>query len=93
MPLIAPGLDSINQVPIHMLVGADDTHCSLDHARRIAAEIGNGTVRSIDVMDGFEHGTFGSATGEEYVNTILRVLAEDDNEKKMSNKPELIVIN
>ena len=29
-------------------------------------------------MEGFQHGTFGNATGEEYVNLILKLLAEDE---------------
>ena len=35
MPMISPGLDSIDTVPIHLIVGTDDTHCSLAHAERI----------------------------------------------------------
>ena len=31
-PLISPGLWSIDKVPIHMIVGTKDTHCTLEHA-------------------------------------------------------------
>jgi hypothetical protein len=31
-PLIDPGLDSIDKVPLHFIVGENDTHCSLEHA-------------------------------------------------------------
>ena len=81
MPLIAPGLDSIDSVPIHLLVGSDDTHCSLDHAYRIASEIGD-AVKSVDVVDGFSHGSFGSATNIEYVNMVLAALEADDTVSK-----------
>ena len=78
MPMISPGLDSIDTVPIHLVVGSDDTHCSLEHAQRIQSEIGP-AVRSLDTMDGFSHGTFGGATGQEYVDLILKLLAEDES--------------
>ena len=64
--MISPGLGSIDKVPIHLIVGEKDTHCSLEHAKRIESEIGS-AVRSLDVMPGFTHGSFGSATGKDYV--------------------------
>ena len=77
MPMISPGLDSIDSVPIHLLVGKDDTHCSLAHAKRIQSEIGP-AVRSLNAIAGFSHGTFGHATGQKYVDLVLSVLAADD---------------
>lgn len=77
MPMISPGLGSINTVPIHLIAGAEDTHCSYEHAQRIQSEIGP-AVRSLDSMPGFEHGTFGSATSEDYVNMVLKSLEADD---------------
>jgi predicted esterase len=46
-PMISPGLGSIDKVPIYMIVGSEDTHCSLDHAQRIAREIGP-AVKTLD---------------------------------------------
>lgn len=85
MPMISPGLDSIDTVPIHLVVGADDTHCSLEHAQRIQKEIGS-AVRSLDTMEGFSHGTFGSATEKEYVDLILKLLAEDESQADHANE-------
>lgn len=81
MPMISPGLDSIDTVPIHLIVGEDDTHCSLEHAWRIASEIGP-AVRSLDPVAGFSHGTFGNATGEDYVNLVLKRLQDADEPLK-----------
>ncbi len=78
MPMISPGLDSIDTVPIHLIVGEVDTHCSLDHAKRIQAEIGS-AVKSLDVMPGFSHGSFNGATGKDYVNTVIAALQADDS--------------
>ena len=67
--MINPGLSSITQVPIHLIVGTDDTHCSMEHAERIKNEIGS-AVKSISPMEGFSHGTFESATEKNYVDTV-----------------------
>lgn len=76
--MISPGLDSIDKVPIHLIVGERDTHCSPDHARRIQSEIGS-AVKSLDLVPGFGHGTFESATGKDYVQIVLNALAADDS--------------
>jgi len=55
-------------------VGTDDTHCSLAHAERIRSEIGS-AVRSLHTVEGFSHVSFDRATGEDYVNLVLSVLA------------------
>ena len=77
--MISPGLNSIDKVPIHLIVGENDTHCSLEHAKRIQSEIGP-AVRSLDVMPGFSHGTFASATSSEYVQLVLDALAAEDSQ-------------
>ena len=77
--MISPGLNSIDKVPIHLIVGENDTHCSLEHAKRIQSEIGP-AVRSLAVMPGFEHNTFGSATGKDYVQLVLDALAAEDSQ-------------
>lgn len=64
--MISPGLDSIDKVPIHLIVGENDTHCSLDHAKRIQSEIGS-AVKSLDVIPGFTHGSFAGHTDKDYV--------------------------
>ena len=69
MPMITPGLDSITQVPIHLIVGKADTHCSLEHAKRIKDEIGS-AVKNISTIDGATHGYFESATGKSYVDLV-----------------------
>ena len=74
MPLVSPGLDSISQVPIHLIVGTNDTHCSLDNAKRIKSEIG-AAVKSLSTVDGFTHGSFESATGQDYVDLVEAQLA------------------
>ena len=76
--MISPGLDSIDKVPLHFIVGGADTHCSLDHARRIQAEIGP-MAKSISIIDGATHGYFEGATGADYVNTVLEQLAADED--------------
>ena len=78
MPMINPGLDSITQVPIHLIVGKADTHCSLEHAERIKNEIGD-TVKNIATIDGATHGYFESATGQDYVDIVEAQLAADEN--------------
>lgn len=83
--MISPGLGSIDTVPIHLIVGTEDTHCSLEHAERIQSEIGP-AVRSLDTVAGFSHGSFGSATGKDYVDLVLRVLATDDNSPASSSE-------
>ena len=55
--LISPGLESINKVPIHLLVGENDQHCDLNHAKRIQSEIGT-AVKNLNVIPGFSHGSF-----------------------------------
>jgi len=76
--MISPGLGSIDKVPIHLIVGEADTHCSLDHAHRIRREIGSG-VKSLDIIPGFTHGSFEHATGKDYVNLVLNALAAEDH--------------
>ena len=76
--MVSPGLESIDKVPIHLIVGEKDMHCSLEHAQRIQSEIGS-AVRSLDVMPGYEHGTFGSGTDAEYVNLVLDALAANED--------------
>ena len=77
-PMVSPGLDSITKVPIHLIVGTKDTHCSLDHAKRIQSEIGD-AVKSLSPVEGFSHGSFESATGQDYVDLVEAQLAADDN--------------
>ena len=80
--MISPGLNSITQVPIHLIVGLDDTHCSLEHAKRIKDEIG-GAVKNIETIPGATHGYFESATGKDYVDVVFAQLAADDNKVYM----------
>ena len=75
--MVSPGLGSINQVPIHLIVGKSDTHCSLDHAKRIKDEIGNAVI-NLNTIEGAGHGWFESATGEDYVNLVDAQLAMKD---------------
>ena len=76
--MISPGLGPIDKVPIHLIVGEADTHCSLDHARRIRREIGSG-VKSLDIIPGETHGSFESATGQDYDHLLLKALAAEDH--------------
>ena len=76
--MISPGLGSIDKVAVHLIVAEGDTHCSPYHARRIQREIGSG-VKSFDIVKGFTHGTFGKATGKDYVDVVLKALAAEYN--------------
>ena len=82
MPMVNPGLSSITQVPIHLIVGLSDTHCSLLHAERIKKEIG-GAVKNIETIPGATHGYFESATGKDYVDIVDAQLAADDHKVYM----------
>jgi len=78
-PLIKPGLASIKHVPMHFVVGTRDEHCSLSQAERVREEIGS-AVKSIDIIQGADHGYFDYATDQHYVNTILDILAIDETQ-------------
>ena len=75
---MSPGLDSITHVPIHLISGTKDTHCSLDNAKRIQSEIG-AAVKSVSPVEGFSHGSFESATGQDYVDLVEAQLAADED--------------
>ena len=60
------------------MAGAEDTHCSADHAERIKSEIGPAVV-TLDKVPDFNHGTFGSATDKAYVDLVDKNLAMDDH--------------
>ena len=76
--MISPGLGSIDKVPVHLIVGQNDTHCSPANAQRIASEIGS-AVRTIDIIPGFTHGSFEVETDPDYVQKVLNALADDDS--------------
>ena len=69
-PLISPGLDSINMVPIHILVGEKDTICSVNHAKKIANEIGP-AVRSFDIIPGVRHNIVAMNSDKYIIDLVL----------------------
>ena len=69
-PLISPGLESIDKVPIHLIVGEKDDKCSLNNAKRIANEIGP-AVRSLDIIPDTKHNVVAMNEGHNVPETIL----------------------
>ena len=69
-PLISPGLESINKVPIHILVGEKDTICSVNHAKKIANEIGP-AVRSFDIIPGVRHNIVAMNSDKYIIDLVL----------------------
>ena len=45
MPLVTPGLESIDKVTVQMVVAPHDTLCSAAQAERVKNEIGGGVKR------------------------------------------------
>ena len=70
-PLIGGGLSELTEVPIHFIVGQDDSHCSLENAHRIAREIGP-AVQSVSTIRGGTHLYFETSTDPRYVDLIVQ---------------------
>jgi len=57
-------------VPIHILVGEKDTTCSVNHAKKIANEIGP-AVRSLDIIPGKKHGVESMNSDKNFLELVL----------------------
>ena len=63
-------LASIEQVPISMLVGSEDTLCTPQQAEDTAETIGD-AVMHFEIIQGFDHVTFGTANDQKFINLVI----------------------
>ena len=56
-PLVEPGLDSLNQVPLHLFVIAGDTECPAIGARKLR-DMAPSVVQYTEVFPGGDHVEF-----------------------------------
>ena len=66
-------LSSINKVPISMLVGTADMTCPYDRAVETAGIIGDMVVH-FESIEGEDHGYFGSANDDWFMNLVISQL-------------------
>ena len=64
---------SIDKVPISMLAGTADTTCPYDRAV-LAAEIIGGAVEHFESIEGVDHGYFGTANDDWFMNLLISQL-------------------
>ena len=69
-PLISPGLESIDKVPIHIIIGEKDDTCPLNKAKRIKNEIGS-AVRSFDIIPGVRHNIVAMNSDKYIIDLVL----------------------
>ena len=66
-------IETIDKVPIAMLVGTADNTCPYDRAVETASIIGD-AVTHFESIEGVDHGYFGSANDEWFMNLVISQL-------------------
>ena len=71
-------LENISGLDITMLVGDNDYYCPATTAQSTADQIGE-AVESVQILEGFDHGTFYYTNSEDFTERVLRALSGHDD--------------